>query len=228
MTKEEIIDNIARLNSETWRDREEVRTEIGKLLVKLKKALERQSIAEERYQDLVEYFGDKDIAKCVLEDREEFKKWLERVRWHTKKVDELARKLEQQPSENCEYNRGYRDGYDKGNLNGYELRKSEEKKSEDCVSRQAVIEALNHHWLSGSCSRRIIDEQIDKVKALPPVTPTIPKGATNGDMIKAMFPNLEIEIEGNNITCWIDEHKWLGFDYVWWNAPYEEKRGDEE
>jgi hypothetical protein len=40
MTKEKIIDNIARLNSETWRDREEVRTEIGKLLSELKNALE--------------------------------------------------------------------------------------------------------------------------------------------------------------------------------------------
>lgn len=65
------------------------------------KAIEQESIAEERYQDLVEYFGDEDIAKCVLEDREEFKKWLERVRWHTRKVDELARKLEQQSCEDC-------------------------------------------------------------------------------------------------------------------------------
>jgi hypothetical protein len=32
----------------------------------------------------------------------------------------------------------------------------------------------------------------------------IPNGATNGDMIKAMFP------EGTNI-----------FDINWWNAPYE-------
>ena len=41
MTKEEIIDNIARLNSKTWKDREEVRMEIGKLLAELNKALER-------------------------------------------------------------------------------------------------------------------------------------------------------------------------------------------
>lgn len=46
MTKEEIIDNIARLNSETWRDREEVRTEIGKLLSELKKALEQPTSAD--------------------------------------------------------------------------------------------------------------------------------------------------------------------------------------
>lgn len=42
MTKEEIIDNIARLNSEIWKDREEVRTEIGKLLTELNKSLEQQ------------------------------------------------------------------------------------------------------------------------------------------------------------------------------------------
>ena len=42
MTKKEIIDNIARLNSQTWRDREEVRTEIGKLLSELKKSLEQE------------------------------------------------------------------------------------------------------------------------------------------------------------------------------------------
>ena len=64
-------------------------------------ALEQESIAEERYQDLVEYFGDKDTAKCILEDREEFRKWLERVRWNTRKVDELARKLEQKPCEDA-------------------------------------------------------------------------------------------------------------------------------
>lgn len=64
-------------------------------------ALEQQPIAEERYQDLVEYFGDKDVAKCILEDREEFKKWLDRIKWYIRKADELARKLEQQPSEDC-------------------------------------------------------------------------------------------------------------------------------
>ena len=47
MTKEEIVDNIARLNSQTWRDREEVRMEIGKLLAELKKALEQQPTSED-------------------------------------------------------------------------------------------------------------------------------------------------------------------------------------
>ncbi len=67
-------------------------------------ALEEQKItvALERYKDLQDYFGDASLAKAVLENPKEFKAWLERLRWNTKKVDELARKLEaleKQPSE---------------------------------------------------------------------------------------------------------------------------------
>lgn len=51
-----------------------------------------QTIATERYEDLCEYFGDRE--SIILTDQKEFKKWLERVRWHVKKVDELARQLE--------------------------------------------------------------------------------------------------------------------------------------
>ncbi len=44
-----------------------------------------------RYNDLCEYFGE---AKNILNNSEEFKKWLKRIRWNCKKVDELARKME--------------------------------------------------------------------------------------------------------------------------------------
>lgn len=53
------------------------------------------SIAQERYQDLIDYFGNEKMAKTILEDRKEFKAWLERVKWHVKRADELARELEQ-------------------------------------------------------------------------------------------------------------------------------------
>lgn len=52
-------------------------------------------LAIERLQDLVDFFGDKDIAKEILEDREEFIKWLDRMKRNVGKVDELARELEQ-------------------------------------------------------------------------------------------------------------------------------------
>lgn len=52
-------------------------------------------IAQERYKDLCEYFGnDEDAIKSILEDKAEFQKWLERMRWHVKECDRLARKLE--------------------------------------------------------------------------------------------------------------------------------------
>lgn len=55
----------------------------------------------------------------------------------------------------------------------------------------------------------------------------VPENATNGDMIKAMFPNAEIK----RIVSSFDEDKLLGYKtwlgghsqnyYLdWWNAPY--------
>ncbi len=51
-------------------------------------------VALERYKDLQDYFDDEEIAKSVLENQKEFKVWLERIKWHVRKADELARKLE--------------------------------------------------------------------------------------------------------------------------------------
>lgn len=64
----------------------------------------------------------------------------------------------------------------------------------------------------------VLDRQ-PLISAIP-----IPEGATNGDMIKAMFPNgkeydndgdvrYEIEIDFDYSFC-------SYFDGVWWNAPY--------
>ena len=51
----------------------------------------------------------------------------------------------------------------------------------------------------------------------------IPKNATNGDVIKAMFPNVIIQILDNTVYTNIDNGVWFSLD--WWNAPY--KRGGE-
>lgn len=55
----------------------------------------KNNLAQERYQDLIEYFDDEKVAKIILENRGQFKAWLERLRWHVKRADELARELEQ-------------------------------------------------------------------------------------------------------------------------------------
>ena len=50
----------------------------------------------------------------------------------------------------------------------------------------------------------------------------IPNGATNGDMIKTIFPNIEIEGIGGEIKC-IATQIGFGTSYFaldWWNAPY--------
>ena len=48
----------------------------------------------------------------------------------------------------------------------------------------------------------------------------IPNGATNGDMIKAMFPNIEIEGIGGEIKCIAAQNGTSYFALDWWNAPY--------
>ena len=47
----------------------------------------KNDLAQERYQDLIEYFGEEKVAKTILESRKEFKAWLERLRWHVKRAD---------------------------------------------------------------------------------------------------------------------------------------------
>ena len=65
------------------------------------------------------------------------------------------------------------------------------------------------------------DKMWNKILSLPSVNAIpIPEGATNGDMVMAMFPNLKVKIEGTHITCWSDKHIWFTLDYDWWNSPY--------
>lgn len=55
----------------------------------------------------------------------------------------------------------------------------------------------------------------------------IPKGATNGDMIKAMFPGYHVQISTalKEVSLYYDGAEdytgsWIRFDLDWWNAPY--------
>ena len=59
----------------------------------------------------------------------------------------------------------------------------------------------------------------------------IPNNATNGDMIKAMFPNLECVGEREDTKSYILEPddllspKLIAFN-SWWNAPYKAESGE--
>lgn len=66
-------------------------------------------------------------------------------------------------------------------------------------------------------------EECEIVDAIP-----IPDGATNGDMIKAMFPNAKTwEVTRDDIHCAYIEFKDIceikSFPLSWWNAPYQKE-----
>lgn len=53
----------------------------------------------------------------------------------------------------------------------------------------------------------------------------LPENPTNGDMIKAMFPDAEYcySFAGTNVFVSFGNRQENTFDLAWWNAPY--KRG---
>ena len=103
--------------------------------------------------------------------------------------------------------------------------------SDDCVSRQAVINLVNAECVDlqdGSEEwRSYVNETVENIyhgiKALPPVTPTFPKGTTNGDMIETIFPNLKGKEKAFAIHLYVNKDKVGEITAEWWNAPYGEK-----
>lgn len=106
---------------------------------------------------------------------------------------------------------------------------AEAQPSEDCISRQVVIDHIceDKECYKEECKGRTLKRcpDLQWVFDLPSVTPQLPKDATNGDMIKSMFPDSHIVFG-----------KEYGYHYVyvradcegsswkireeWWNAPY--------
>ena len=109
-------------------------------------------VARERYEDLCEYFNNNPhTIEIILNDRKEFKAWLERLHWHVLECDKLARKLEA--------------------LEGKDTNVS----SIDTISRQAAIDLTMQYCPDddGTCSKA--DEDIrnllDELEDLPSVQP---------------------------------------------------------
>jgi hypothetical protein len=65
-------------------------------------------------------------------------------------------------------------------------------------------------------------EVTDIIEKMPPVQAIpISEGATNGDMIKAMFPLVKVKEKNNGYEVYFG----IGtstqyFNHQWWNAPY--------
>lgn len=100
----------------------------------------------------------------------------------------------------------------------------EQQPCDDCVSRAEMLKY--QQYLRGKMSNEENHKLWKFIKNLPPVTPTFPKGATNGDMIKAMFPYGKYGTNGNEVHVYgVGGNGCLVFTLDWWNAPY--KRGGE-
>ena len=49
----------------------------------------------------------------------------------------------------------------------------------------------------------------------------IPDNATNGDVIKAMFPEAKVMLNEKNTISWIYKRMIKTYPLDWWNAPYQ-------
>lgn len=70
------------------------------------------------------------------------------------------------------------------------------------------------------------DDHGDYIACTAPTVLTIPENPTNGDVIKALFPNIEIydSEKMESVYTGIPFGKYVGANVVcmrdWWNAPY--------
>ena len=109
----------------------------------------------------------------------------------------------------------------------------EEPMSETVYKREAVNMAISALYENKSepimelkLDKKYIDEAVQKVvEELKENYIWIPKGMTNGEVIKALFPEVKVEIDGFLVRCVFIEHEFTTTE-EWWNAPY--KKGGEE
>lgn len=102
----------------------------------------------------------------------------------------------------------------------------EQQPSEDCVRREQAIKELKEsaeHHANNTREEVLLRRDRDIIRALPPVTPTFPKCATNGEAIIRAFPNLKYNIQNGRVITTIGVAS--SFDLEWWNAPYKESEG---
>lgn len=88
-------------------------------------------------------------------------------------------------------------------------------KLDECLQSMADLE-----WNKQVGSSKGLEDAIDIIYDTPTVNAiVIPEGATNGDVIKAMFPNFHTNEMSHTIWVGYDD---MSFRKEWWNAPYKE------
>lgn len=114
----------------------------------------------------------------------------------------------------------------------YEFNNDVEDKFQDYFSRVRadLRDYPSHDKMCGNYEMETTDMFLASFKRLQ----VLPDNLTNGDMIKAMFPNqtigCAIPITDRNGAKFYRTaiNGVTDFTADWWNAPYEEKRGSEE
>ena len=96
-----------------------------------------------------------------------------------------------------------------------------------CISK--LLFDANHEG-KGTLDKAEFETEFEAVLTLAEMAltmPKIPQNATNGDVIKAMFPNGKETVDDEDNEVFYDVNRQLfEHDKSWWNAPY--KRGNEE
>lgn len=98
-------------------------------------------------------------------------------------------------------------------------------KLDECLQSMADLE-----WNKQVGSSKGLEDAIDIIYDTPTVNAiVIPEGATNGDVIKAMFPDAEIEKwnEYSTVRVWFGTED-TKFTMDWWNTLYKTESEDKE
>jgi hypothetical protein len=102
------------------------------------------------------------------------------------------------------------------------------------ISREEFLKRIKPYDTSDKKDKALYNFALSEMMGTPNANAiSIPEGATNGDMIKAMFPDAKVN---NTKYSYVVEVKLpyhskydtgLLFDKDWWNAPYKKEVEDE-
>ena len=107
------------------------------------------------------------------------------------------------------------------------------------MRKRSMIELIDKEDAISSCKAEVWEgEALADIEMTKPVL-AFPENPTNGDVIKAMFPNEEYKegFRGDIVDGKSVNHKvvrvnglldYYVMDYDWWNAPYKKEDSDEK
>ena len=90
------------------------------------------------------------------------------------------------------------------------------------IDREEFLKRIKPYDTSDKTDKALYNFALNKMIETPTADAIpIPEGATNGDVIKAMFPNAKnIRVDGGYPLNYIIEGEWHRNLKEWWDAPY--------